>query len=121
QALHGLPVGGDVLLGPEDSHRPSALAHRVDRQAHPAPFAAPGPDLGIERDRAAASDPLCTGQLHIAPGFVDVEIDDVCAPQRVAGGIAENVVDALSPAQALRRELTFPGADASDIQGLIVE
>jgi len=115
QALQGLPVGRDVLFGAEDSRRPSAFNHRIDRKAHPASLAAPGPDLGIERYRAATADHLGTGEFHAAPGLVGIESDDVGAPQRVADRIAEDVVDARSPGQALRLEFTFPGADASEI------
>src|SRR6185437_1998257 len=108
--------GGDVLFGAEDPHRPSALSHGVDREAHPALFAAPGSDLGIERYRAAAPDNLGTSEFHVAPRLVDIEINDPRAPQRVVHRIAEDVVDARSPGQAFRLEFAFPGADASEIQ-----
>jgi len=115
QALHCLPVGRDVLFGAEDPRCPPSLARRVDREAHPASFAAPGPDLGIERDRAAASDHLGAREFHVATGLVDIEIDDARAPQRVAAWKAEDVVHARRPGQALRLEFTFPGAEASVI------
>src|SRR6202030_2951526 len=91
QALHGFAVGRDVLFGAEDPARPPVVSRRVDREAHPALFAAPGSDLGIERYRAAAPDHLGTREFHVAPGLVDIEIDDARAPQRVAHRIAQDV------------------------------
>src|ERR1700679_3017818 len=69
----------------------------------------------------ATPDRLGTSQLHVPPGFIDIETDDIGTPQRIAYRVAEDVVDARSPGQALCRKLTFPCADAGEAKSLFVE
>ncbi|WP_315834485.1 hypothetical protein [Bradyrhizobium prioriisuperbiae] len=61
------------------------MAAPTDAPTYPAPFTAPGPDLGIERYRKAGPDHLGT-RAHVAPGLVDIEVEDISSPQRVPMG-----------------------------------
>jgi hypothetical protein len=89
------------------SSRPTSAASLVDCEPQPA-----RPRGYTPRRR---TDGPCCGQR---PSHHRARCRRLRTIRRSAG--AEDVVDARSPGQALRLELTLPCADASEIQGLIV-